>query len=76
MDRHYHSQISHEMVLADVLQRDSLLSLEDPFGLKLGLVIFPHSKIHRIINSHCEVDGFPLFLLELAGPASERSAQT
>lgn len=75
-DRHYHNQINHEMILADALQRDLRLSLEDPFGVKLTLAVFPHGKIHMIINSHCEADGFPLFLLELAGPASERCAQT
>lgn len=33
-------------------------------------------KIHRIINTHCEIDGSPLFPPARAGPASERSAQT
>lgn len=64
------------MVSADVphcILRDKLL--EAPVGLELTLAVFPHIKTRRIINSHREADGFPPFLLELAGPVSERSAQ-
>ncbi len=66
------------MVLADVLHsilRDKPQVLEAPVGLELTMAVFPHIKTHRIINSHCDADGFPPFLPELAGPASELSAQ-
>ena len=68
------------MVSADVcclhsILRDKLLTLEAPVGLELALAVFPHIKTHAIINSHCGADGFPPFLLELTGPASELSAQ-
>jgi len=59
------------MVLADVLhsiQRDKV-------GLELTLAVFPHIKIHRIINSYCEADGFLQFLQEQVGPVSELPAQ-
>ncbi len=55
--------------------RDKLIALEAPVELELTLAVFPNIEIHRIINSHCEEDGFPRFLLEREGPTSELSAQ-
>lgn len=55
--------------------RDKLPALEAPLGLEITLAQGPHVKKQGIINSHCEADGFPPFLPELRGPASELGAQ-